>query len=339
MRKKMTTTPPKEISLAEIRRPIEQQIAAYEECLRNILRSESPYFNDILDYILATKGKGVRPMLVILFAGLNLPEGKDFGNRTYLAASLTELIHTASLVHDDVIDRATLRHGHDSINERWGKRNAILTGDFILSRIFEAGMQSLEFDILTYMSHSIGWLCEGEVIQDEQTKTLGMTHEKYYDIIDKKTASLLAVSAGVGALSVKARAAEVDRAYEIGRNIGMAFQIKDDILDYAAADQTGKPTCADLREHKITLPLLEVMVQLPIEEQEVLKGLVRRADTDPEAIEQLRKAIERHDGMQRAEKIMNDFLERALELLGEYPESAYRRSAELLCQFLAQRKR
>lgn len=329
----------KPISLDEIKRPIAEQLAHYEESLRQTLRSESPYFNDILDYILATKGKGVRPIMAILFAGLHLPEGKEFGKRTYLAATLTELIHTASLVHDDVIDRATLRHGHDSINERWGKRNAILTGDFILSRIFEVGMESLEFDILTYLSHSIGWLCEGEVIQDEQTRTLGMTHEKYYDIIDKKTASLLAVSAGVGALSVKARAAEVDKAYEIGRNIGMAFQIKDDILDYAAADQTGKPTCADLREHKITLPLLEVFAQCTAQERDELKECVRRADSQPEAIEQIRQAIARYDGIARAERVMEEFLNRALQLLGEYPESPYRHSMELMCRFLAERTR
>jgi octaprenyl-diphosphate synthase len=238
---------------------------------------------------------------------------------------------------DDVIDRAELRHGQSSINQKWGKRNAILTGDFILSRIFELGMESLEFDILTYVSHTIKWLCEGEVIQDEQTKTLGMTHEKYYDIIDKKTASLLAISCGVGALAVKAPAREVDAAYEFGRNLGMAFQIKDDILDYAAADQTGKPTCADLREHKITLPLLETFVTMTPEEVAATKELVARGDD--EAIAIIRTKVMEHNGMERAERVMEKFLASARAALTAYPESDYRESLEMMCDFLAMRKK
>lgn len=324
------------VTLEEIKAPLAAEMAEYELFLRQALHSESRYFDDILKYIYDNRGKGVRPTLVMLFAGVHA-NGKQLGKRTMLAASLIELIHTASLVHDDVIDRADIRHGKASINQQYGKRNAILTGDFILSRIFELGMESLEFDILTYVSHSIKWLCEGEVIQDEQTKTLGMTHESYYDIIEKKTASLLAISCGVGALAVKARAAEVDAAYEFGRNIGMAFQIKDDILDYAVADQTGKPTCADLREHKITLPLLETLSQLPAERVAEIKELVRKGDD--EAIEQIRREVESHRGIERAEAIMGDFIDKAKSALAIYPDSPYRTSLELMCDFLAQRRR
>lgn len=324
------------ISLAEIKAPLASELDKYEEFMHKALHSESPYFNDILQYIFDNRGKGVRPTLVMLFAGL-YNGGAPFGERVHLAASLIELIHTASLVHDDIIDKATMRHGQASVNTKWGGRNAILTGDFILSRIFELGMESLEFDILTYVSHTIKWLCEGEVIQDEQTKTLAMTHERYFDIIDKKTASLLAISCGVGALAVKAPAAEVDKAYTIGRAVGMAFQIKDDILDYAAADQTGKPTCADLREHKITLPLLEALSDCSAEEVEHIKELVRRADD--EDIAQIRAFVAAHNGMERAEEVMNGFLTEARELLSGYPASPYRHSLELMCDFLAQRKK
>lgn len=325
----------KTITLAEIKAPIAEEMGAYEHFLREALHSESRYFDDILKYIFDNRGKGVRPTLVMLWAKM-LSGGKPFDKRVLLAASLIELIHTASLVHDDVIDRADVRHGKASINQQYGKRNAILTGDFILSRIFELGMESLEFDILTYVSHTIKWLCEGEVIQDEQTKTLGMTHEKYYDIIDKKTASLLAISCGVGALAVKAPAAVVDAAYEFGRNIGMAFQIKDDILDYAAADQTGKPTCADLREHKITLPLLEVLAQMSPEEQEATKELVRLGDD--EAIRQLTALVVKYDGMARAERIMEEYIRSAKASLAAYPDSPCRTALEAMCDFLAQRK-
>lgn len=326
------------ITLDKIKAPLVGEMAAYEHFLRTALHSESPYFDDILKYIFDTRGKGVRPILVMLFAGLH-NKGTKFGKRTHLAASLIELIHTASLVHDDVIDRAELRHGKSSINQKWGKRNAILTGDFILSRIFEMGMESLEFDILTYVSHSIKWLCEGEVIQDEQTKTLAMTHEKYYDIIDKKTASLLAISCGVGALSVGASAAEVDKAYEFGHNVGMAFQIKDDILDYAAADQTGKPTCADLREHKITLPLLEAMGCVSAEEESRIRALVGRTTTEEGAIEELRSFVNQHKGMERAERIMNDYLVAAKDALSHYPDSPYRTALYGMCDFLSQREK
>ncbi len=322
-------------TLEGIKAPIADEMAAYEGFLREALHSESRYFDDILKYIFDNRGKGVRPTLVMLWAKL-LSSGKTFGKRVLLSASLIELIHTASLVHDDVIDRADVRHGKASINEQFGRRNAILTGDFILSRIFELGMESLEFDILSYVSHSIKWLCEGEVIQDEQTKTLGMTHEKYYDIIDKKTASLLAISCGVGAVAVKAPAKEVDAAYEFGRNIGMAFQIKDDILDYAATDQTGKPMCADLREHKITLPLLEALKDMTPEEDSAVRALVGRGDD--EAIAQIREKIIDHRGIERAEEIMAKYIAKAKEALAHHEESPYRTSLEMMCDFLAQRK-
>lgn len=325
----------RQITLADIKAPIAEEMAAYEQFLREALHSESRYFDDILKYIFDNRGKGVRPTLVMLWAKM-LSGGKSFDRRVLLSASLIELIHTASLVHDDVIDRADMRHGKASINQQYGKRNAILTGDFILSRIFELGMESLEFDILTYVSHSIKWLCEGEVIQDEQTKTLGMTHQKYYDIIDKKTASLLAISCGVGALAVKAKASEVDAAYEFGRNIGMAFQIKDDILDYAATDQTGKPTCADLREHKITLPLLETLAQLSAEEQQEIKEWVRLGDE--ESIRKIHAQIVALGGIERAEGIMADYIAAAKEALTLYSDSPYRTALEKMCDFLAQRK-
>lgn len=327
----------KQITLNEIKAPLAQEMTTYEEFLREALHSESRYFDDILKYIYDNRGKGVRPTLVMLFAGLLAKQPGTHSKRVMLSASLIELIHTASLVHDDVIDKADIRHGKSSINEQYGKRNAILTGDFILSRIFELGMESLEFDLLTYVSHAIKWLCEGEVIQDEMTKTLAMTHESYYDIIDKKTASLLAISCGVGALAVKAPSAEVDAAYEFGRNIGMAFQIKDDILDYAAADQTGKPRCADLREHKITLPLLETLKDMTAEEQEALKELVRRADN--EAIAEICRQVEAHNGTAKAESIMEDFIAKAKASMEHYPESPYKESLLLMCDFLAQRSK
>lgn len=326
----------RQITLNEIKAPLAKELAEYEEFLREALHSESRYFDDILKYIYDNRGKGVRPTLTVLFAGIHA-KGTPLGKRTMLSAALIELTHTASLVHDDVIDRADLRHGKSSVNQQYGRRNAILTGDFILSRILELGMESLEFDIMAYVSHAIKWLCEGEVIQDEMTQTLAMTHEQYYNIIDKKTASLLAISSGIGALSVKARAAEVDAAYEFGRNVGMAFQIKDDILDYASADQTGKPRCADLRERKITLPLLETFKSLSEEECEEVKEWIRRGDE--EAIELICNKVEEHKGIQKAEKIMEDFINKAKAQLASYPDSPYRESLYKMCDFLAQRDR
>lgn len=324
------------VTLEAIKAPLAEEMAAYEQFLREALHSESRYFDGILKYIYDNRGKGVRPTLVLLFARLHSQEQR-FNKRVMLSASLIELIHTASLVHDDVIDRADVRHGKASVNSEYGGRNAILTGDFILSRIFELGMESLEFDILTYVSHTIKWLCEGEVIQDEQTRTLGMTYDKYYDIIDKKTASLLAISCGVGALAVKAPAVEVDAAYEFGRNIGMAFQIKDDILDYAATDQTGKPRCADLREHKITLPLLKAFDRMTPEEVAHAKELVRRGDE--EAIAEVCRLVDRHQGIEGAEAEMELFIANAKTALASYPASPYRTSLEQMCDFLAARKK
>lgn len=324
----------KQVTLEEIKAPLAKEIAEYEVFLRKALYSESRYFDDILKYIYDNRGKGVRPTLAMLFAGIHA-KGAPLGQRTMLSAALIELTHTASLVHDDVIDRADIRHGKSSINKQYGGRNAILVGDFILSRILELGMESLEFDLIAYVSHAIKWLCEGEVIQDEMTRTLAITHEDYYSIIEKKTASLLAISCGMGALSVKASAYEVDAAYEFGRNIGMAFQIKDDILDYATADQTGKRRCADLHERKITLPLLETLAQLSEKECEQVKEWIHRGDE--EAISLICNKIDEKNGIAKAEKIMEEFIAKAKAQLAPYPDSPYRESLLKMCDFLAQR--
>jgi len=326
----------KSVSLEQIKKPLTEALAAYGRFMRAAVVSDSPYFNEILDYVFDNSGKGIRPTLTLLFAGIE-SSGRSFDDRNYLAATLVELIHTASLVHDDVVDDATVRHGKPSVNKIWGKRNSIITGDFILAKILETGMQSGQYDILTYVSHGIKSLCEGEVIQDEQSRSLEMTREKYFEIINKKTAVLIAISCGVGAVSSHASAVDADRAYEIGRCLGMAFQIKDDILDYAATDQTGKPQCADLREHKITLPLLTLLEESTDDEKELLKSLVRESDSHENSINVIRSMVARSGGPEKAEAVANDFLDRARTLIAEYPPSPYRTSLEQMCDYLAER--
>ena len=245
------------VTLDAIREPVRKELEEFEAFVRRNFKVENELLAAMVDYILSTRGKGVRPLLVLLSAGLNAPAtGRSVGQRTYLAAMLVEIIHTASLVHDDVIDESDTRRGRASANAKWQSRNAVVLGDFLLARNMEIGMRSAQYDIVSYVISSIALLCEGELLQNDHARKMEVTRNTYLDIIYKKTASLLGISAGVGALSVGADRGKIAEMRRFGDALGMAFQIQDDILDYTRGAHTGKPSNNDLREHKITLPLL-----------------------------------------------------------------------------------
>lgn len=326
-------------TLSAIRRPIEHDLQLYEEFIRKFFRADSEPLHSILEYIISNRGKGVRPMLVLLSAGMfsHSPES-GAGKRTMLAAMLVEMIHTASLVHDDVIDESDMRRGKPSVNALWQSRNAVLVGDYILAVTMNTGIRSAQYDIVAHIINAISDLCEGELIQSALSRTLDMTREAYLDIIYKKTATLIGISASVGALSVGASREEVARMRRFGDCIGMAFQIRDDILDYTPDASTGKPSGNDLLEHKITLPLLCVLEHCDEQERARIVDKIRN-DNTPEARAAIQQLVLERGGVEGAAGAMREYLSTATAILSRYPASDYRDSLINLCAYIGERDR
>jgi octaprenyl-diphosphate synthase len=256
-----------------------------------------------------------------------------------LAAMLVEMIHVASLIHDDVIDESNLRRGQASVNARWQSRNAVIIGDYILARNMNIGLQSGQYDLLTHIIGAMSTLCEGELIQSDHAAKLDTSREHYLDIIYKKTASLFSVCGSVGALSVGASPDKVSAMRTFGNMLGMAFQIVDDILDFVPNNNTGKPAANDLQERKITLPLIEVLEQATPELKEQIISAVERAATEPEAVEFIREQVAKFDGVERARATLQRFLQRALSELSLLEDTPYRQAMIDLCTFVAERDR
>lgn len=248
------------VTLDMIRKPVEGDLEAFEQFIRQKFTADGTLLSEMLDYALSARGKGIRPMTVLLSAALNAPAGQRSGGlRALLAATLVEMIHVASLIHDDVIDESDMRRGRASVNARWQSRNAVVVGDYILAKNMDLGLKSGQFDLVTHVCGAIATLCEGEILQNDKANRQEMTRASYLDIIYKKTACLIGVSASAGALAVGASREKQALMRKFGESIGMAFQIQDDILDYTRTARTGKPSNNDLREHKVTLPLLTVL--------------------------------------------------------------------------------
>ena len=328
------------ITLEEIRKPVTAELAAFDEFVERQFTAEGELLSDMLRYALSSRGKGIRPLLVILSAAMIASvKGAAGGRRTSLAAMLVEMIHVASLIHDDVIDEADTRRGRPSVNARWQSHKAVILGDYVLAKNMNIGLQSGQFDLVTHVCGSMAALCEGEVLQDECAAERSMTLKTYLEIIHKKTASLLGVAASVGALAVGATRDRVATMRRFGESLGMAFQIQDDILDYTPSAQTGKPACNDLREGKITLPLLAVLEHASEELRADLLGRLARCREDDAAVESLRRTVEEEGGLAAAATAMQGYITRAVEMLADYEESDYRSALVNLCAFIAERDR
>lgn len=309
----------------------------FDGFVRKQFVTEGELLSEMLHHALTARGKGIRPMLVLLAALLHAGERNRIGQRSYIAATLVEMIHTASLIHDDVIDEADERRGKPSANALWQSRNAVILGDYILARNMSIGLESGQFDLVTHITRAMATLCEGEVLQSESARQQIATRERYLDIIRRKTASLLAVSASAGALSVGAPTHEVERMHRLGEALGMAFQIQDDILDYTRGAKTGKPTNNDLREGKITLPLLHVLEHASEERKAELLERLSACHADNDAVEYLQTVVEGCDGLNEARRVMEKYITEALQLLEYYPACEARSSLEMLARFIGER--
>lgn len=326
------------ITLDTIRRPVAAELEAFDEFVGRQFTAEGELLSEMLQYALSARGKGIRPLLVMLSASVNAPvRGASLGLRPCLAAMLVEMIHIASLIHDDIIDESDTRRGRPSVNARWQSHKAVLLGDYILAQNLNIGLRSGQYDLVTHICGAMASLCEGEVLQSDSVGRGDMPRSRYFEIIHKKTASLLGVSASAGALAVGATHDRVARMRRFGESLGMAFQIQDDILDYTAAAQTGKPLYNDLREGKITLPLLCVMERMSEERRREVAARLERCRDDAASMEYLQRIVQNEDGITSAIGIMRSYLSQAVELLSEFEPSDCRAALVDLCAFVGER--
>ncbi len=313
-------------------------MALYEDYLRDMLSGSAPEIASMAGYVMAARGKAVRPLIVMLSAGL-FPDSPGKDSRSRLGATLVEMAHNASLIHDDVVDRAYIRRSSPSVNALWGDHLAVLLGDYLLARCFSEGIASGQTDIVERVSRSLYLLCEGEVIQSRQSDRLEMTREIYLDITRKKTALLISTASAVGAVAASAPQEDVDRMALYGEMLGMAFQIRDDILDYAPASQTGKPAMGDLRERKINMPLLAIIEKASAAERRTLLGKLSDVRRNPSNVEYLHRAVVEGRGIEEASASMEQYLCQARSALAAYPTSECRESLAAMCDYVAGREK
>ena len=307
----------------------------FESKFHESMKSPVPLLNRITYYIVNRKGKQMRPMFVFLTAKL-LNDGA-VNERTYRGASVIELIHTASLVHDDVVDDSYKRRGFFSINALWKNKIAVLVGDFLLARGMLLSVDHGDFDLLRIISVAMREISEGELLQIEKARRLDITEEIYYEIIRQKTATLIAACCSLGAASVRPDSEEVETFRLFGERCGMAFQIKDDLFDYGD-QRIGKPTGIDIKEQKMTLPLIYALNNAPEDKRKWLINSVKNHNKDRRRVREVIEYVKTSGGLDYAQTKMYEFRDKALEILQEYPQSPYRNALELMVNYVVERK-
>lgn len=317
----------------EIKAPIAEHLTIFEDRFRDAMRSRVPLLDRITHYIVKRKGKRVRPMFVFLSARLT----GEVTDATYRGASLIELLHTATLVHDDVVDDAFERRGFFSINALWKNKIAVLVGDYLLSRGLLLSLNNHDYDMLQVVSDAVQQMSEGELLQIEKARKLDIEEQVYYDIIRQKTASLIASACGVGALSTGMPKTEARQMQHFGEKVGMAFQIKDDLFDYGDTG-VGKPTRIDIKEKKMTLPLIYALNQADAKTKKWLINTVKRHNKDRKRVNQLVDMVKQMGGIAYATTVMHRYRDEALELLFAYPKSPSRDSLEQLINYTVERE-
>lgn len=314
--------------------PIQSEMTEFEVRFRQSMKSKVPLLDKITHYIIRRKGKQMRPMFIFLTAKM-LGEMND---RSYDAASLVELLHTATLVHDDVVDDANERRGFFSVNALWKNKIAVLVGDYMLSRVLLLSIEKKNVRLLEVVARAVREMSEGELLQIEKARRLDITEEVYFEVIRQKTASLIATCCEAGAISVD-REDMSERMRKFGELVGLAFQIKDDIFDYGTSGNIGKPTGLDIRERKMTLPLIYTLNTAP---KEVRKELINIVKNKNEQTKQVRRAVElviQYGGIEYAHGKMLELKAQALDLLTDIPDSAAKQSLIGLVEYTTVREK
>jgi len=319
-------------SLEEIKQPIAQELEVFENKLRESMRSNVALLDTIMHYIVQRKGKQVRPMFVFLTAKLC----GGINEATYTAASLVELLHTATLVHDDVVDESYQRRGFFSVNALWKNKIAVLVGDYLLSKGLLISVEQGQYQLLRILSNAVKDMSEGELMQIEKARRLDIKEEIYYDIIRQKTASLISSACACGAASISNDPAIADKAKLMGEKIGMAFQIKDDLFDYGEKE-IGKPRGIDIKERKMTLPLIYTLNKVDSSTRKKLINIVKNQNDKAEKVNEVIRIVHESGGMEYATAVMMRFRNEAVDILNEFPDSSAKSSLQKLIDFTINR--
>lgn len=317
-----------------IKEPIYEEMELFEKKFKTSMSSKVALLNRITHFIVNRKGKQMRPMFVFLVAKM-LGKGK-VNERSYRGAAVIELIHTATLVHDDVVDDSNQRRGFFSINALWKNKIAVLVGDYLLSKGLLLSVENEDFDLLKIISVAVREMSQGELLQIEKARNLDITEEIYYKIIRQKTATLLAACCAMGAKSVDAEDEQVTKMHEFGELLGMAFQIKDDLFDYSD-QKIGKPTGIDIKEQKMTLPMIHALSTMGRSDKNWLIKTVKNHNKDKKRVREAIKRIKEAGGLEFAQEKMESFRVRAIELLKTFPNNTYRDSLELMVNYVIER--
>ena len=324
------------VTVNDIKDSVKDEMKIFEQKFQESMQSDAPLLNKITHYIVKRKGKQMRPMFVFLTAKML---GGQVEDKTYRAASLIELLHTATLVHDDVVDDANERRGFFSVNALWKNKIAVLVGDYLLSQGLLMSVDNNELDLLKIVTVPVKEMIEGELLQYEKSRKLDITEEVYFEVIRKKTASLIAACCAAGAASVTEDAEIVKSMKKFGELVGLAFQIKDDIFDYGDDENIGKPTGNDIREQKMTLPLIYVLNTGPIEVKRKLINIVKKHNENSKKVKEAIKMVVDHGGISYARAKMIEIKDEAILLLEQFEDNEHKRILLGLVEYTVNRKK
>lgn len=323
------------ISLEEIKFPIREEMKRFEEKFHSSMKSSVPLLDRVTHYIVKRKGKQMRPMFVFFSAGIC---GK-INDATFRGASLIELLHTATLVHDDVVDDSNLRRGFFSINALWKNKIAVLVGDYLLSKGLLLSIDNGDFNLLQIVSSAVREMSEGELLQIEKARKLDISEDIYYEIIRQKTASLIASCCACGAASSGANQENVKKMHAFGENIGMAFQIKDDLFDFESSEKTGKPSGIDIKESKMTLPLIYALNNTTNQSKRHIVNIIKNHAENKNQVAEVVSFIRDSGGISYALAKMKEFQQKAMRILDEFEDTPYKNSLIQLVKYTTEREK
>jgi octaprenyl-diphosphate synthase len=321
-------------TVEEIKRPINEEMKLFEQKFYESMQSKVPLLDKVTRFIVTTKGKQMRPMFVFLCAKLI----GDVNEKTYRGASMIELIHTATLVHDDVVDESFKRRNFFSINALWKNKIAVLVGDYLLSKSVLLSTDHKDYDLLGVISRTIREMSEGELLQLEKARKLDITEDVYYEIIRQKTATLIAACCEIGVLSNNADEVLSKKMMDFGTYTGMAFQIKDDLFDYLTSNVIGKPVGIDIKEQKMTLPLIHTLKTAGEADKKYYFNTIKRYNNDQKRVKELINFVKSSGGLDYAFGVMKNFQQKAKDILNEFPDSEAKRSLHIMLDYVIERK-
>jgi len=319
-------------NIEHILAPVKKEMGSFETYFKEALESNVPLLDKVTQYIVKRKGKQMRPLFVFLSSKLF----GEINDITFHAASLVELLHTATLVHDDVVDDANERRGFFSVNALWKNKIAVLVGDFMLSKILLLSIEKENIALLEVVARSVKEMSEGELLQIEKARSLDITETIYFEVIKKKTASLISTCCEAGAISVGAHEHR-EKMRLFGEKVGLAFQIKDDIFDYGTPGNIGKPTGIDIREQKMTLPLIYTLENCPPKVKAELKNIIKNHNENSAKINRATSLVLKYGGIDYAYKIMNEYADAAKSILEELPNSSAKTALAALVDYTMNR--